>query len=57
LGADNYNSLPGATTLWNLEPSASLGPVVHYNYDWYINHLASPGRVCLLPGKIQLGVN
>ncbi len=38
VGADNYHSLPGATILWNLDPSASLGPAVHYNYDWYINH-------------------
>lgn len=50
LGADNYNPLPGATILWNLEPSASLGPVVHYNYDWYINHPNHPSHTNAKPG-------
>jgi hypothetical protein len=42
VGADNYNALPNATILWNLEPSINLGPVVHYNPNWTINHANQP---------------
>jgi hypothetical protein len=43
VGADNYNSLPQATTLWTFEPSIAQGPVVHYNINWNVsavNHIS-----------------
>ena len=44
VGADNYNSSPNASILWNLEPAASVGPMIHYNYDWYLNHVNHPSH-------------
>jgi hypothetical protein len=42
VGADDFHSLPNATILWNFEPTVALGPVVHYNYDRYLNHANHP---------------
>ena len=50
LGADNFHSLPCATILWNLEPAVSLGPVVHYNFDWRINHANHVSHTNAKPG-------
>ena len=50
LGADNFHPLPCATILWNLEPSPSLGPVVHYNFDWPIDHANHLSHTNAKPG-------
>ncbi len=51
IGADGYNARPGATILWTLDPSSpTLGPVVHYNPDWKINHANHPTHANAKPG-------
>lgn len=48
-GADGYHPLPNAAILWNLEPNISLGPVVHYNYDWYLSYINHPSHTNAKP--------
>src|SRR5215217_2787432 len=58
VGADNFNNLPNATILWNLEPAIVQGPVVHYNANWNIaavNHLSHTNAKPNVPLSQQYG--
>jgi hypothetical protein len=56
IGADNYNSLPNATILWDFEPNIVQGPVLHSNINWNVgalNHISHTNAKPNLPAAQQ----
>jgi hypothetical protein len=49
IGADGYHSLPNATILWNLEPTITQGPVLHYNVNWNVAAVNHPSHTNAKP--------
>jgi hypothetical protein len=56
VGADNYNSLPNATIMWDFEPTIVQGPVIHSNINWNVgamNHVSHTNAKPNVPAAQQ----